>query len=56
MLVSYGVTVKASMSRDKKGNVEYDAIAPGKKEFDRAAVDASAMLKSVRLSPGPLPR
>lgn len=56
MLVSYGATVKASMSRDKKGNVEYDGMAAGRKEFDRAGTDASAMLRSIRISPGPLPR
>jgi hypothetical protein len=56
MLVNYGVTVKASMSTDKKGNVEYDGMAAGKKEFERAETDVSAMLRSIRLSPGPLPR
>ncbi len=56
MLIGYGVTVKASMSTDKKGNVQYDGMAAGKKEFERAPGDVTSMLRSIRLSPGPLPQ
>jgi len=56
MEVYYGVTVKAAMSRDKSGNVRYDGMAEGKKEFQRAPTDVDAMARSIRLNPGPVPQ
>jgi hypothetical protein len=54
LLVTYGVTLTASMSRNKKGQVEYDGLPAGRKELERAGVDTTALPRSLTIVPGPV--